>query len=304
LSTPLVSVVLPTHNRAALLGRAVRSVLGQSHARLELIVVDDSSTDDTAAVLEAIEDDRMQVLSLDHNRGAAGARNAGIRWATGDLIAFQDSDDEWLPHKLELQIQLLQRSAPAVGAIGGRYTVAVGPKPLRMVAPHLESGHGYESDLLDGRTMVTPLWLVRRTLLDELDGFDESMACLEDWDLLLRISQRAAMRAVPEVLLLKYGAPDSLGGDVDLRPTAMEQLLARHGSRFRADRGRYASYCLEVAYLCLLRGRNRRAGEYALRALRSGGASPRLLAGFVDAVVRARVLHRPLSWWPAFKPLD
>lgn len=277
-------------------------MLAQTYRHVELLVVDDCSTDDSASLLAAIDDPRLRVIRLDANRGAAGARNAGIRQARGELVAFQDSDDEWLPHKLEQQLAVLDTHGSEIGAVAGRYTVAVGPEPLRMVAPRLELGCDYEADLLDGRCMITPLWLVRRALLDELGCFDEGMACLEDWDLLLRLSQRTLMRAVPDTLLLKYGAPDSLGGDIRRRPPAMEQLLARHGERFLAYPERHASYCLELAYLWLLNGRDRRAVRYSLRAFERRGASRRLLLGFLNAAVRARVLHRPVTW-PVFEPI-
>ncbi|MGB3624622.1 MAG: glycosyltransferase family 2 protein, partial [Henriciella sp.] len=100
----LVSVVIPTYNRARTLRRAVESVLRQSYTNLELIVVDDASTDDTKAVLSSINDPRMRVITYEFNRGCAAARNIGARDARGEYLAFQDSDDEWLADKLSKQV--------------------------------------------------------------------------------------------------------------------------------------------------------------------------------------------------------
>src|SRR3989338_2611340 len=110
----LVSVILPTYNRAAWLGRAITSVLRQTYRELELIVVDDGSVDDTPKLRETWEraDARIRWIRRDH-QGAAAARNTGLANAQGDLVAFCDSDDEWLEHKLERQVAYLDRHTGA-----------------------------------------------------------------------------------------------------------------------------------------------------------------------------------------------
>src|SRR3954471_13927034 len=100
LSTPRVSVVIPAHNRAATLGRAVESVLSQTRQDFEIAIVDDASTDGTVAAIAAMHDDRIRLIRHDRNRGACAARNTGIRAGSAPFVAFLDSDDEWLPHKL------------------------------------------------------------------------------------------------------------------------------------------------------------------------------------------------------------
>jgi len=296
MSSPQISVVLPTHNRAGILGRAVTSVLDQTFSDLELIVVDDGSTDDTHAVLNTIQDPRLVYVRLEERRGAARARNAGIRRARGAFIAFQDSDDEWLPSKVEDQLALLAEHAPSVGAVGGRYCIDGGQMSNQVIAPHLEAGEDYERELLEGPCCITPVWLIRRTLLDELQLFDEQMPCLEDWDLMLRLSQRTSMRAVPRDVLIKRGAADSLGADVERRAPAMAELLRRHGTRFLAYPRRHASYCLELAYLYLLLGQPARSLRFALRALRRRGATRKMLVAFARACIHfQRHGHRA---WP------
>jgi glycosyltransferase involved in cell wall biosynthesis len=295
-SGPTVSVVMPTHNRAGMLSRAIESVLIQTHSDLELIVVDDGSTDETPAIVAAIADPRIVYVRLEARSGAAVARNTGIRHARGALIAFQDSDDQWVPTKVALQLEVLTRLGPDVGAVGGRWQAGDDVGAPEVAAQGLETGGDYEPELLDGRCLITPVWLIRRSLLDELGLFDERMPCLEDWDLMLRLSQRTTMRAVPEIVLIKFGAPDSLGADIERRALAMAEILRRHGQRFLAYPKRHASYCLELAYLCLLRGNLRGAGKYAVQSLRRRGATPTLLRAFVGASVRAKLLHRPI--WP------
>ena len=296
MAPPRVSVVMPTHNRSTMLARSIDSVLAQTVDDLELIVVDDASTDNTSRVLASINDPRLIRIRLERNSGAAVARNVGIRRARSELVAFQDSDDVWLPEKLALQLAVFEDHAPAVGAVGGRWVAGDGNGATEIAAPALETGADYEAELLAGHPLITPVWMIRRQLLEELGLFDERMPCLEDWDLMLRLSLRTAMRAVPATVLVKYGAPDSLGADFGRRAVAMEELLERHEERFLASPRRHASYCLELAYLCVLRGRWRRALRYAVRSLRRRGASPAQLLLFFNASIQARVLHRRA--WP------
>lgn len=105
---PLVSVVIPTYNRAEFLPRAVESVLRQTVDDFELIVVDDASTDDTEAVVERFDDPRVEYVRHGTNRGGSAARNTGIERSSGEYIAFLDSDDEWYPRKLERQVEELR----------------------------------------------------------------------------------------------------------------------------------------------------------------------------------------------------
>ena len=105
--TPPVSVVIPAYNRAATIGAAIESVLRQTWEDFELVVVDDGSTDGTLEAARRIADPRLRVVAAPHNMGAAGARNLGVAEARGTWIAFQDSDDEWLPEKLAKQMARL-----------------------------------------------------------------------------------------------------------------------------------------------------------------------------------------------------
>jgi glycosyltransferase involved in cell wall biosynthesis len=104
----LVSVIIPTYNRASTLARAIESVLKQTYGNLELIVVDDSSNDETSGVVSGIADERIKYIKFSKNKGVAAARNAGIKESCGDYIAFLDSDDQWLPDKLKLSLEVFK----------------------------------------------------------------------------------------------------------------------------------------------------------------------------------------------------
>jgi glycosyltransferase involved in cell wall biosynthesis len=295
MSAPRVSVILPTRNRATTLPQAVGSVLSQTFQDLELIVVDDASSDATESAIKAIADPRIAYVRLPEHRGAAVARNTGIRQARGELIAFQDSDDEWSPTKLEHQIDLLTREGSTLGAVGGRYAIDGDSTMDQISAPRLETADEYESELLEGSCLITPLWLIRRSLLIELGLFDERMPCLEDWDLMLRLSTHARMRALDETVLIKGGAPDSLGADFSRRAPAMEEILRRHGRRFLAHPRRHAAFCLELSYLCFANGHPLKAVRYTLRAFRRRGVSRQLVVAFAWACAR-RVRWGHATW--------
>ncbi|MCD7804505.1 MAG: glycosyltransferase [Oscillospiraceae bacterium] len=110
----MISVIIPTYNRSETIERSIRSVLNQTYSDLECIVVDDGSTDNTAEVVQSINDGRVRYYRLEHNSGACAARNKGIELAVGEYIAFQDSDDVWREHKLETQIEVLNKSSADV----------------------------------------------------------------------------------------------------------------------------------------------------------------------------------------------
>lgn len=107
---PLISVIIPTYNRGSLILGAVNSVLNQTYRNIELLVVDDCSTDNTSQILENLKDSRIKYIRLEKNSGACTARNKGIEYASGEFIAFNDSDDLWLPEKLERQLAFLKEN--------------------------------------------------------------------------------------------------------------------------------------------------------------------------------------------------
>src|SRR5262245_18204916 len=114
---PSVSIVIPTYNRANLIARSLQSVLDQSYEDFEILVIDDGSTDQTAAVVAGFRDQRIIYTRLARNSGAGGARNVGIKMSKGQFLAFQDSDDEWLPQKLAKHMEMFKKGASKLGVV-------------------------------------------------------------------------------------------------------------------------------------------------------------------------------------------
>lgn len=204
-SEPLVSVVIPTHNRASLLQRAVDSVLSQSYGNLELIVVDDASSDDTPSVVASHDDDRVRYLSHAECRGGSAARNTGIRAGRGEFVGFLDDDDAWLSGKLARQVQAVGEAdltpAPVVYT-GLAYLDAAG-QHIRTVRPQKQGQ--ILPDLLYGNYVGSAsAVLAPRDAVVECGGFDERLQSCQDWDLWIRLAMQCRYVAIPEPLVEHY----------------------------------------------------------------------------------------------------
>lgn len=189
-----VSIILPTYNRAHCIKRAVDSVLCQTYPHWELLVVDDGSTDNTEEVIAAYaaSDERVRYCGQSFNRGVSAARNEGIRQVRYDYIAFQDSDDVWHEDKLEKQMRIFEEN-PDAGLV---YCAVQGTKqdgsPVRIPDNSMERqflrGNLYQL-LLQGNVIGAPAVVMRKECAVQCGGFDETLSCLEDWELFLRIAK-------------------------------------------------------------------------------------------------------------------
>jgi glycosyltransferase involved in cell wall biosynthesis len=199
---PLVSVIIPTYNRASVLERAIRSVLGQTFRDFELIVVDDGSIDSTTHLLNSF-DGNLKALAQE-NQGVSAARNLGIKESTGVLLAFLDSDDEWLPGKLARQTALFDGRNPNFVCHTDEIWLRNG-KELQQKEIHLKQGGRFFRRALE-RCLISPSSvMISRELLDRIGWFDEELPAAEDYDLWLRITAFHEVDFVPEKLVIKHG---------------------------------------------------------------------------------------------------
>ena len=197
-----ISVIIPSYNRAHLLPRCLASVIGQNYSPLEIIVVDDGSTDITEKLVSR---DYPQVkLISQENKGVSAARNAGIRAAEGDWLALLDSDDTWFPDKLERQAQVIERSTGAdvihTDEIWVRNGVRVNPQ-----RKHRKYGGSIFKYCLPLCAISPSSVMIHRRVFDRVGLFDETLPVCEDYDLWLRICARMPVLFIPETLITKYG---------------------------------------------------------------------------------------------------
>ena len=198
---PLITVVIPAYNCAQTIRETVQSVLAQTLTDLEIIIINDGSQDETLDVLSGIADPRIKVFTHD-NSGVSVSRNRGIEKATGEFIAFLDSDDLWKPEKLADQYQALQNHPTAAIAYSWIDYIDESGQFLRPGRHALFRDNVYSQLLLGNFIECGSSPLVRKSALTAADGFDESLLTNEDWELWLRLSSQYDFIAVPKVQVL------------------------------------------------------------------------------------------------------
>ncbi len=210
---PLISVVIPTYNRKESLPVAIYSVINQTYENLDIIVIDDGSHDGTEEYIRSITDKRLRYKRSDRNRGPSAARNMGARLALGEYLAFQDSDDEWMPDKLEKQMKFLRenREFSLVYCAFAKYRdrELLGYIPSPNISCEKKSGdlftHLLLSPLISTQTIV-----VRRDLFWEENGFNEDLNSYEDYEFSLRFARKHKIGFVDELLVKVNSSPDSV----------------------------------------------------------------------------------------------
>jgi len=238
---PLVSVVVPTYNRSKTVKRAVKSVLGQTYQKLELIVVDDGSTDNTEEVINSFEDGRIRYISHDKNKGGSAARNTGIRRSEGGLIALLDSDDEWLPRKLEKQVSLWRQCSNSVGLV--YCPILIHDHQIKhIIKPNRESKEGYVyRELLHGWTGPTTSSVTIRKEVFQLSGlFDEGFPSYQDYDLWIRIAKHYNFQFVDNYFVIYHSrrnSNDQISYDPEARRKGTLLFLEKWGEEIREKVG-------------------------------------------------------------------
>jgi len=265
---PLVSVVIPTYNRANLLPRALDSVLNQTYENLEVIVVDDGSKDDTEEVMKEYDDPRVKYIRFEENKGANVARNTGIKSAESNFIALQDSDDKWLPKKLEKQMDLYLEDpdTPKLVYCKVRGTFANGSTvtvPENWVNPK----EGYLHDqLLRSNFVSTVGMLTEKKCLEKVGYFDEELPRKQDWDLALRLSKHFEFKFIDEVLVHAYHEDQHIQSDVDALLEAYELIFEKQIENFLEYPSILASHYFRIASGYIHKKELDKATEYQKKA--------------------------------------
>jgi glycosyltransferase involved in cell wall biosynthesis len=292
---PLVTAIIPTYQHACVVGDAVSSALAQTYPALEVLVVDDGSTDDTAEVLRGFGK-RIRVI-CQANRGLSAARNRGITSASGELIAFLDADDAWMPSKIEIQVPLFRN--PEVGLVGADmvYFDEAGDQagtPLSRRAP--PKGRVYPGFFTRDAVLLMPTVVARRRCFDDVGLFDESLRALEDQDMWHRISRRWALEYVSEPLARYRLSQGQMTRDFDrmlVNDIALrEKCVADDPALLTIDRdvleGCYYRLYLDLARQHMKRGEGREARAVLRRYRLRRGLTAKYL------------VHWVASWPPAW----
>lgn len=225
---PLVSIIIPIYNRESTVQRAVDSVLNQTYANIEVIVVDDGSVDGSVKMLEKYyNDERVKVFCQKSNKGANAARNRGIREAKGKYIAFQDSDDVWLSTKLERQIKKMETENFYVSfcAFKRHYSQAI------QIVPNISetlSSESIKEKLKTSNMIGTPTLVINREVVAKIGMFDEDMPRLQDYEFVIRAVKEFNICYINEPLVLEY----QMEGCISLNQKSLQEayilLLKKH----------------------------------------------------------------------------
>ena len=232
MSVPKVSVVIPCHDREDTIVEAVQSVLNQDFDGIEVIAVDDASTDRTVEILHAMTDPRLRIDRNPGPRGPSAARNRGVALSDAPWIAFQDSDDIWLPSKLSRQMARLEGSDFVAAYCGMLVKEDARPESAVQSRHPDRSIHPLEGNILPSLTasnyISTQMLVVRRDVFDAVGGFDVDLTALVDWELMLRVAQAGRVAFVDEYLVVQRMSENSITHSSLKRLAAQEYVLAKH----------------------------------------------------------------------------
>jgi glycosyltransferase involved in cell wall biosynthesis len=297
---PRVTVIIPTRNRAHVLRSSIDSVLAQTERSLEVIVVDDASDDETARLVSGIDDSRLRYFRCPHQVGAPTARNIGIEAARGQYLAFQDSDDEWLPTKLERQLELLERRAP-LADVATCGTVRTSRDGVERVVVAADETLSYEGLLGFGEPPWSgPTILVRRTPATRTVLFDEKLPSGQDWDFVVRLAQVTRIVSVREPLVRVRRAAGDRIGTLSRKLEGRKLILHKYRNELRRYPDAHASHEERIGVLSIYCGEYSQGRRHLLNALRlspfrvRGMALP-LGSFFRRSVTRRFFGQRPLA---------
>ncbi|MEL6751702.1 MAG: glycosyltransferase family A protein [Pseudomonadota bacterium] len=265
-----VAVIIPAYNRSSSIMRSIDSALAQTFTDIEIIVVDDASTDDTVAVVSAVPDQRVLLVLREENGGASAARNTGIAAATADYVAFLDSDDEWTSDKLAIQLPALKASEP-------RCLVSCTGVMLHL----LDRGIDMEFRLDDSTDWIARMasgcdqrpgstLLARRDVFTTVGDLDTSLARFEDWDWLLRYVRKGHdVHTLPQPLAHIHNVRGRVGPQTE---KSADAFLQKHAGFYASlpSKQRRKALCdlwLQIAATFALEGRPRDAARMAARAI-------------------------------------
>lgn len=267
---PTVSVIIPTYNRARLLPRAINSVLNQTYRDFELIVVDDASADNTIEVVKQFQekDDRIKYLKHSEHKGGSGARNTGIKASAGEYIGLLDDDDEWLPGKLEKQMNKLENSSLKVGVVysGFFYVSEKNGKIVSEVIPLLR-GEVY-ANLLKSCILGSPTPLIKKKCFQKVGFFDETLPSCQDWDMWIRLSKYYDFDFVPDILAKHHVHGGQISVDLNAKIVAREKLIEKYLVDLSKNSQAFSAVLKRLGILYFLAGNQGKGRKYFLKSIK------------------------------------
>jgi len=224
----LISVVIPTYNRQKYLSKAIQTVLNQTYSNFEIIIVDDASTQDNSKLIESFKNERIKYLKNSKKMGAPYSRNIGIKNAKGRFIAFLDDDDEWKKNKLEKQIKAFDEED--IGLVIC-YSLDKRFGRERISKPPQEITH--KQLLKSFNLSSTSTYVVRKTVFENIDGFDVNLASAQEYDLAIRISKKYKVKTIPDVLVIQNSSDGQISENWGKKIRGILALYTKHSREYK-----------------------------------------------------------------------
>lgn len=270
----MVSVVIPVYNRQNTIRNSILSVLDQVGFDLEIIVVDDFSTDNTKEEVLSINDDRVKYFKLTKNSGACVARNYGIQKSKGEYIAFQDSDDIWLPNKLEKQINKLKEVNTDIISC----SMIANNGEMTWFVPNITNIYNRFiniQDVLRHSFISTQTILAKRKVFD-LNLFDKNMPRMQDWDFILRAVQNSKLYFMEDRLVEQFIQNDSITSNPQKGIIALDLIYVKYRNLFDNDKIALSNLWDNYLYLLTLKKEYNKMPKIAFKSLKANFKIKRL----------------------------
>ena len=265
---PTVSVIIPTYNRAHIVGRAIQSVLDQTYQDFELIIVDDGSTDNTKDIIKEFQeqDKRVKYIKHEKNRGGSAARNTGIKNSSGYFLSFLDSDDQWLPNKLESEVKILNNNKNCIICSTGHIFInekngKINDKMIRrsIIKKQLVS----QKIVLRSECLTTNDFTVTKKATLKIGGFDKKLPARQDWDFWIRITSIGLGFQIPIITVNKYVMRnDQISSGIKNKLQGTEIIFKKHKKLFLLDSIAHKRILGTLGLMNLLNGSNVDAIKY------------------------------------------
>jgi glycosyltransferase involved in cell wall biosynthesis len=248
---PLISIIIPIYNGEKTIRETILSVLNQTFTDIEVLVINDGSTDSTLETISNITDPRLKVVSFP-NAGLSASRNRGIKLASGEFISFIDADDLWTPDKLESQFNALNKTPETGVAYSWTNWIDESGQIIYGGGNHLFSGdvytHLFLGDFIEGGSNV----LIRRSALDEIGGFNETIQYSEDWEMWLRLATKYEFVSVPKPQILYRISSGSMSSNVLGMEAASLAIIQQAIAQSPQPIEHLKSHCLANRYKYLI----------------------------------------------------
>lgn len=279
---PRVSVIIPTYNRRQLLKRAVASVIDQTYANFEIIIIDDCSADGTREEVSSIADNRIRYFRNDSCRGANYSRNVGIRASRGEIICLLDDDDEWLPTKLERQLEALDNAPSSVGMVhSGFWVITDNGATVREVSYQMRGN--IHTEVLRRNLIGALTSMVKKEHIVIAGLFDETLPSCQDWDLWIRVSKLCDAEYVPEPLAKYHLHGNQISTNIDKILKGRLMILSKYGGEIKKHSDIKAEHLQQIAVLYHMLPNRVKEIEYIARSII---AHPRCFVDYLPLVFK------------------